>query len=169
MLSRSRLAVLVAALVVIVGLVSIPVVHHLRGARFDTAVTPIRTLQDCITATQREFRQVNGLVNAGELCQSGSPGTWFQTTVRNVGHRGAWLNTCDISTLDRNGDITLTGTVRTRALNFPAGPYLDPGQAIFFVSPMFDERGGSLLMPPDGTTSYRVSCPPIDYHGNVPA
>jgi hypothetical protein len=34
---------------------------------------------------------------------------------------------------------------------------------------MFDDKGGSLLTPPPGITSFGVSCPPIDYHGNVPA
>jgi hypothetical protein len=145
-------------------------VHHLLGARFEASVVPIRSFEECIRTTQLEM-QVAGYSGEGakEECLAGDhPSIWFKVTVRNVGHRGAYLNTCDLRTFDRAGHATLTATVRTRSLNFPAGPYLGAGQTIFFVSPLIDNGGGSVLEEPVGTNAYEVACPPIDYHGSVP-
>ena len=164
---RASLAGAVMVLIVAAGTPIL--IHHVRGARFETTVAPIRSFDACVRATQLELRQVGAMANSSEECQTGAPSIWFKVTVRNTGHRAAWVNTCDIQTLDRNGHATLGGTVRTRWLNFPAGPYLEPGEQVFFVSPMLDDKGGSLLTPPPGITSFGVSCPPIDYHGNVPA
>ena len=101
--------------------------------------------------------QVDG---STQECRLGDPSIWFKVIVRNVGHRGAYLNTCDIRALDHAGRATLTATVRTGWLNFPAGPYLAAGEQVFFVSPLIDTGGDSVLAAPAGTIAYEVSCPP---------
>jgi hypothetical protein len=145
-------------------------IHHVRGARFQATVVPIRSLDKCIRATRLELQQAGYPVDgAEEECLAGDhPSIWFKVTVRNVGHRGAYLSGCYLRTFDRAGHATLTAMVLTRELNFPAGPYLSPGGTIFFVSPLIDVGGNAVLAAPAGTTTYEVACLPIDYHGNVP-
>jgi hypothetical protein len=164
-----RIVLGAVVLVVIAAIGAGAFIHHVLGARFQATVVPIRSFQDCVRTTQLEQQasgfQVDG---AARYCQSGDPSIWFKVTVRNVGHRGAYLNTCDIRALDRDGRATLTTTVRTLWLNFPAGPYLGRGGQVFFVSPLIERGGDSVLAPPAGTIAYEVSCPPVDYHGNPP-
>src|SRR5437660_10035672 len=117
--SRRKAAMVTAGVVAAVGVGAF--VHHLLGARFESSVVPIRSFEECIRTTQLEM-QAAGYSGDGarkECLAEDHLSIWFKVTVRNVGHRGDYLNTCDLRTFYRAGHATITATARTRSWNSP--------------------------------------------------
>lgn len=140
--------------------VSLVVLHHVWGARFEGTVTQITlSTEQCLDLLQ-QLPYGFGPEHAQKTCQDASTGAWFRAEVRNVGHRTAFLKDCSIRGLDRSGHERFGFDLSVGPLGGPAGPAIDPGQTVRW--------NWYTLTPIEPVDRYQVTCFPIDYGGNVP-
>ncbi len=158
---RGTVIGIAAVAVVIVG---IPVWHHAAGARFRSSISPLTTF------SPRECRkELYGFgwrsPSFNPVCKHAGDRPAFRISIVNYGHRGAYAQTCQVQSLDRNGAV-IGGPVQiSLVLATPGvarlGPHLDPGETT-----MFDWFLPHSLPKPVET--YRVACRPVEVRGFQP-
>jgi hypothetical protein len=150
-------------LAVLVG--ALAYVHHIRGARFIATATPIEalTVDECVAS----FDQLGyGLPRALDACHGHESDSWFSVSVKNVGHRGAYLLTCVVEAISPVGHLLYGGEVNIPPVGVPANPglHVGPGETV--------EYRWYLSARPASTTirvdHYTAACEPIDYNGKFP-
>lgn len=165
-MSMKRSALFVA--IVLVASVGVWGVYH-SGPRFQGSVALVDVSEaGCIAKlTTQPYWFSESDAQAG--CAQAD--VWFRASVKNVGFRGAWMTGCTVEGLDSGGKVVLTGTL-------PVGPairgftgavdHLDRGQT---VSWLWFTTHAQTLYPmssiPGLGLSYRATCAPVDFGGQV--
>jgi hypothetical protein len=153
-------------LLVLVALVSaLAYVHHIRGARFQATATAIEalTLDECEAALDQLGHE---FTFARDMCGGHESDLWFSVSVKNVGHRGAYLLDCLVEGVSAEGHLLYEGEVNVPPVGFPnAGTHLDPGETVEYRW-YLNAKPVGLLGPVDHFTA---SCNPVVYDEGVPA
>jgi hypothetical protein len=155
---RRRDLVAVVVFVVVAGGASVALVHHLTGARYAVMARPVSVSEGrCV-----QLVQGHGIPDVGAFCSAALRHDRFALTVRNTGHRFAYVKTCSVEGLDRAGRIIAQGFLATPPTFGPAGPGLGPGGSVTF------EYYTLVRVRLPGVVAYRAACDAIDYGRNVP-
>jgi len=120
-----------AAAFVAISVAALGVLHHVRGARLSVSIAPRSALS--VPGCRAELRRF-GWGATPLSCEAGAGRDWYHVVVRNVGHRGAWVEGCSATARDATGrtirrtvpfdiPVSLTGP------GVGARPYLDPGRS----------------------------------------
>ena len=163
-----RFVLAILAVLLVGAIVALVRYHHDTGARFQGVAVPEPEAAPRCVAMMTNYGYGEG--GARSVCRAGAKAAWFRVTVRNVGHRGAWLKTCRLTGYTDSGDAVLHGVVTTGPLNGLAGPYLESGQSVgwtwFLMSS--DVDAAVSVAPNDSAHTFAVACEPVDYHGHIP-
>jgi hypothetical protein len=130
---RPRTSQVVSAVALVaISVAALGVLHHVRGARLSVSIAPRPALS--IPGCRAELRRF-GWGSEPLPCEGGAGRDWYRIVVRNVGHRGAWVQGCSATATDATGR-TMQGTVPfdiplwfTAPGGVGARPYLDPGRS----------------------------------------
>lgn len=98
---------------------------------------------------------------APEMCEPGLGAAWYRAVITNVGGRGAWPFRCTIQAFDRSGKLMTADFLPLGLINFPAGPFVEPGKRV---------RLDWYLAGTSPETVQRLEgqCEATDYGGNPP-